>query len=235
MNTVRIANGQAFWGDSPAAPVAQVRGGDIDYLTLDYLAEITMSVLRKQYERDPDAGYARDFVDLMSEIMQECIERDIKVVANAGGVNPQGCAQALLDVAASKGISGLREFMHTHVSRVCTTVEGQALADNSDVLMSKTAPANLAAARRRYEDVLASILRSGIASGDFRDVPVRPVVKFIFAGLNSVRQWYQPSGEFPLERVVDDVMGILLTGVLAAGRSSSIESTDLFDRTRTEK
>ncbi|KQY61126.1 acyclic terpene utilization AtuA family protein [Nocardioides sp. 31GB23] len=108
MNTVRIANGQAFWGDSPAAPVAQVRGGDIDYLTLDYLAEITMSVLRKQYERDPDAGYARDFVDLMSEIMQECIERDIKVVANAGGVNPQGCAQALLDVAASKGISGLR-------------------------------------------------------------------------------------------------------------------------------
>jgi AcrR family transcriptional regulator len=129
----------------------------------------------------------------------------------------------------------LREFMHTHVSRVCTTVEGQALADNSDVLMSKTAPANLAAARRRYEDVLASILRSGIASGDFRDVPVRPVVKFIFAGLNSVPQWYQPSGEFPLERVVDDVMGILLTGVLAAGRSSSIESTDLFDRTRTEK
>lgn len=128
----------------------------------------------------------------------------------------------------------LREFMHTHVSRVCTTVEGQALADNSDVLMSKTAPANLAAARRRYEDVLASILRSGIASGDFRDVPVRPVVKFIFAGLNSVPQWYQPSGEFPLERVVDDVMGILLTGVLADGRSSSI-APDSFDRTPTEK
>ncbi|KQY61128.1 TetR/AcrR family transcriptional regulator [Nocardioides sp. 31GB23] len=139
------------------------------------------------------------------------------------------------EVSEGEPAERLREFMHTHVSRVCTTVEGQALADNSDVLMSKTAPANLAAARRRYEDVLASILRSGIASGDFRDVPVRPVVKFIFAGLNSVRQWYQPSGEFPLERVVDDVMGILLTGVLAAGRSSSIESTDLFDRTRTEK
>jgi len=139
------------------------------------------------------------------------------------------------EVSEGEPAERLREFMHTHVSRVCTTVEGQALADNSDVLMSKTAPANLAAARRRYEDVLASILRSGIASGDFRDVPVRPVVKFIFAGLNSVPQWYQPSGEFPLERVVDDVMGILLTGVLAAGRSSSIESTDLFDRTRTEK
>lgn len=138
------------------------------------------------------------------------------------------------EVSEGEPAERLREFMHTHVSRVCTTVEGQALADNSDVLMSKTAPANLAAARRRYEDVLASILRSGIASGDFRDVPVRPVVKFIFAGLNSVPQWYQPSGEFPLERVVDDVMGILLTGVLADGRSSSI-SPDPFDRTRTEK
>lgn len=138
------------------------------------------------------------------------------------------------EVSEGEPAERLREFMHTHVSRVCTTVEGQALADNSDVLMSKTAPANLAAARRRYEDVLASILRSGIASGDFRDVPVRPVVKFIFAGLNSVPQWYQPSGEFPLERVVDDVMGILLTGVLADGRSSSI-APDSFDRTRTEK
>lgn len=108
MSTVRIANGQAFWGDSPSAPIAQVRGGQIDYLTLDYLAEITMSVLRKQHERDPSAGYARDFVELMSEIMLECIQKDIKVIANAGGVNPEGCAQALLDVAASQGISGLR-------------------------------------------------------------------------------------------------------------------------------
>ncbi|GAA4381124.1 acyclic terpene utilization AtuA family protein [Agromyces bauzanensis] len=105
---VRIANGQAFWGDSPSAPIAQVRGGEIDYLTLDYLAEITMSVLRKQHERDPSAGYARDFVELMSEIMRECIQKDIKVIANAGGVNPEGCAQALLDVAVSQGISGLR-------------------------------------------------------------------------------------------------------------------------------
>lgn len=108
MKTVRIANGQAFWGDSPAAPVTQVRGGQIDYLTLDYLAEITMSVLRKQYERDPAAGYATDFIDLMAEIMQDCIERDVKVVANAGGINPVGCAQALLKVAANRGISGLR-------------------------------------------------------------------------------------------------------------------------------
>lgn len=108
MKTVKVANGQAFWGDSPSAPVAQVRGGDIDYLTLDYLAEITMSVLRKQAERDPDAGYAKDFVVLMKEIMRECLDRDIKVVANAGGINPEACARALLAVAEEQGITGLR-------------------------------------------------------------------------------------------------------------------------------
>ncbi|UTT51111.1 MULTISPECIES: acyclic terpene utilization AtuA family protein [Rhodococcus] len=108
MKTVKVANGQAFWGDSPSAPIAQVRGGDIDYLTLDYLAEITMSVLRKQAERDPDAGYAKDFVVLMKEIMRECLERDIKVVANAGGINPEACARALLAVAEEQGITGLR-------------------------------------------------------------------------------------------------------------------------------
>ncbi len=108
MRTVRIANGQGFWGDSLAAPGAQVRGGDIDYLTLDYLAEITMSVLRKQQERDPDAGYATDFIVMMSEILQECMDKDIKVVANAGGINPLGCGQALLDLAAEIGVTGLR-------------------------------------------------------------------------------------------------------------------------------
>ena len=65
---IRIANGQGFWGDSLEAPVEQVRRGPIDYLTLDYLAEVTMSILEKQRSRDPKAGYARDFVDLISTI-----------------------------------------------------------------------------------------------------------------------------------------------------------------------
>ena len=84
---IRIAAGQGFWGDLPDAPVRQVEGGPIDYLMLDYLAEVTMSIMQKQKARDPNAGYARDFVPLMKQILPACVERNIKVVANAGGVN----------------------------------------------------------------------------------------------------------------------------------------------------
>ena len=101
---VRIAAGQGFWGDLPDAPVRQVQGGPIDYLMLDYLAEVTMSIMQKQKTRDPDAGYARDFVPLMKEILPTCVERDIKVVANAGGVNVPGCAVAVRDVAVELGL-----------------------------------------------------------------------------------------------------------------------------------
>jgi hypothetical protein len=103
---IRIAAGQGFWGDLPDAPVRQVEGGAIDYLMLDYLAEVTMSIMQKQKARDPSAGYARDFVPLMKRILPACVERDIKVVANAGGVNVAGCAAAVRDVARDLGLSG---------------------------------------------------------------------------------------------------------------------------------
>ncbi len=103
---VRIAGGQGFWGDMLTAPVNQVRGGQIDYLMLDYLAEVTMSIVQKQKQRDPNAGYARDFISLMREILPDCIERGIKITANAGGVNVKGCADAVRGVAAELGLSG---------------------------------------------------------------------------------------------------------------------------------
>lgn len=101
---IRIANGQGFWGDSLEAPVEQVRRGAIDYLTLDYLAEVTMSILEKQRSRDPKAGYARDFVDLIARLLPELRERHVRVIANAGGVNPFGCRDALLNVAKEQKI-----------------------------------------------------------------------------------------------------------------------------------
>ncbi len=104
--TVRVAGGQGFWGDLLTAPVNQVRGGQIDYLMLDYLAEVTMSILQKQKQRDPNAGYARDFISLMREILPDCIEKNIKVTANAGGVNVKGCADALREIAKDLGLSG---------------------------------------------------------------------------------------------------------------------------------
>lgn len=103
---VRVASGQGFWGDLLTAPVEQVRGGQIDYLMLDYLAEVTMSILQKQRSRDTNAGYARDFVSLMREILPDCVERNIKVTANAGGVNVEGCAEAVREVARELGLSG---------------------------------------------------------------------------------------------------------------------------------
>ena len=103
---IRIAAGQGFWGDLPDAPVRQVEGGPIDYLMLDYLAEVTMSIMQKQKARDPNAGYARDFVPLMKQILPACVERNIRVTANAGGVNVEGCAKAVRDVALELGLAG---------------------------------------------------------------------------------------------------------------------------------
>ena len=104
--TIRVAAGQGFWGDLPDAPVQQVEGGPIDYLMLDYLAEVTMSIMQKQKARDPNAGYAKDFVPLMKRILPTCVERNIRVTANAGGVNVRGCGDAVTQVARDLGLRG---------------------------------------------------------------------------------------------------------------------------------
>jgi hypothetical protein len=101
---IRIANGQGFWGDSPDAPVSQVRRGPIDYLTLDYLAEVTMSILQKQRARDPELGYARDFVDVVDRILPDLVSKNIRLVANAGGLNPEACRRAVRAVAQKHGL-----------------------------------------------------------------------------------------------------------------------------------
>src|SRR5687768_17022065 len=100
---VRVASGQGFWGDSLDAPRQQVEGGKVDYLMLDYLAEVTMSILQKQKERDPSLGYARDFVGAIDSVLTAVAERGVKVIANAGGVNPPACAAAILEVARKHG------------------------------------------------------------------------------------------------------------------------------------
>jgi len=104
--TVRVAAGQGFWGDWLEAPYRQVTGGTIDYLMMDYLAEVTMSILQKQKARDPTLGYAKDFVPLMERILPLVVERRIKVTANAGGVNPRACADAVAETARRSGLAG---------------------------------------------------------------------------------------------------------------------------------
>jgi hypothetical protein len=104
--TLRIACGQGFWGDRLDAPVEQVRRGPIDVLMLDYLAEVTMSILQKQRSRDPTQGYARDFVPLLQEIFPDVAEKRIRVISNAGGVNVEACRDGLVEAARRAGVGG---------------------------------------------------------------------------------------------------------------------------------
>lgn len=106
--TIRIGNGQGFWGDSIDAPVKLLRGGPLDYLTLDYLAEVTMSIMQRQKLKDPNRGYAYDFVQLIDKVLPELVSGSVKVIANAGGVNPQACQQALLEVARKHKVGHLK-------------------------------------------------------------------------------------------------------------------------------
>lgn len=96
---IRIANGQGFWGDWLEAPVRLIEQGPIDYLILDYLAEITMSIVQKQKNDNPELGYARDFPSLIGRVAKQLRARGVKVVANAGGVNPIACAREVLRLA----------------------------------------------------------------------------------------------------------------------------------------
>ena len=106
--TIRIGNAQGFWGDSLEAPIRMLRGGPVDYITMDYLAEVTMSIMQKQKLRSPDRGYATDFVHFIDQVLPELMERNVKVIANAGGVNPEACREAILQVARKHGVKGLK-------------------------------------------------------------------------------------------------------------------------------
>ena len=124
---VLVANGQGFWGDSILGPVRLVNEGPLDYLTLDYLAEVTMSIMQKLRARKPDMGYATDFVQLIDRILPTIVEKDIKVIANAGGVNPHACKDAVLKVIKKHGLTDVKVAI----------VEGDDILDDLDGLMGR--------------------------------------------------------------------------------------------------
>src|SRR5262245_57267441 len=103
-DVLRIANCSGFYGDRLAAAREMVDGGPIDVLTGDWLAELTMLILAKDQLKNPDGGCAKTFVRQMEDVLGSCLEKGIKVVANAGGLNPAGCAAAIEKVAAGLGL-----------------------------------------------------------------------------------------------------------------------------------
>jgi hypothetical protein len=105
---IRIASGQGFWGDLLSAPKDQVTKGPIDYMMMDYLAEVTMSIMQKQKLKNPELGYAKDLIPLMKDILPILVEKGIKVITNGGGVNPEACRAEIFKVARELGIKGLK-------------------------------------------------------------------------------------------------------------------------------
>ncbi len=124
---IRIASGQGFWGDLPEAPINQVKKGKIDYLVMDYLAEVTMSIMQKQRMRNKDFGYARDFVDVIAATFREIKEEGVRVISNAGGVNPRACKDAILKVADEMEVKGIK----------IAVVDGDDILPDLDELISK--------------------------------------------------------------------------------------------------
>ena len=109
---VRIANASGYWGDDPEALARQVRGGDIDYVTLDFLAEITMVILERQRERNAELGYAHDFVRMLEPVLPDVVTRGVRVIANAGGVNVPACAARIAAACRAKALAPPLAIVH---------------------------------------------------------------------------------------------------------------------------
>lgn len=101
---LRIGNASGYWGDDPQALYRQVHGGRLDYISMDFLAEVTMSIMQKQRSRDPEAGYARDFLPMLEGVLPKLLKDKTKIITNAGGVNPEACANAIAALAKKLGL-----------------------------------------------------------------------------------------------------------------------------------
>jgi hypothetical protein len=101
---IRIGGGLGYWGDDTNAPGRLVREAGIDYLVMDFLAEVTMSIMRKGMRRNPDSGYAGDIIPILRDCLADAVERNVRIICNAGGMNPTGCARAVRELARELGL-----------------------------------------------------------------------------------------------------------------------------------
>ena len=166
-----IANCGGFWGDDPTAARRQVEGGPVDYLVMDYLAEVTMAILQKQRQRKPEAGYATDFVTQLRDVLPACVERGIKVISNAGGVNPLSCKAAVEKLAGELGIGDR--------VRVGVVLGDDIYGRLDDLIAGGQTLANMETGRP-LSDERANVLSANVYLG------AAPVVKALEMGANVV-------------------------------------------------
>ncbi|HMN16155.1 MAG TPA: DUF1446 domain-containing protein [Ignavibacteriaceae bacterium] len=167
---IKIASGQGFWGDLIDAPYHQVTKGDIDYLVMDYLAEVTMSILQKQKNKNPELGYAKDIPELMKKILPIIKDKNIKVITNGGGVNPVACANAVLQAAKNLGIINLK----------IGVVLGDNIKDNLDELILEGAELKNMESNEPIELVKDKILSANVYFGAF------PIVEALEKGADII-------------------------------------------------
>ncbi len=168
--SIKIASGQGFWGDLIDAPYHQVIKGDIDYLIMDYLAEVTMSILQKQKNKNPELGYAKDIPELMKRILPIIKQKNIKVITNGGGVNPIACANAVIKVAKELNINELK----------IGVVLGDDIKDQLDDLIAKGAELKNMETNEPISAVRDKILSANVYFGAF------PIVEALKKGADIV-------------------------------------------------
>jgi len=169
MKKIRIGNAGGYWGDDPDALRNQVEGGELDFVTIDYLAEITMSIMNKQQSRNPEAGYARDFIKHLSPVFEKVMEKGIKIITNAGGVNPKACVKALMELAESKGLNPK-----------IAVVSGDNILDSIDTLAEKGIDFSNMETGEPYEVIKGKVLSANLYFG------AKPVVDALNAGADII-------------------------------------------------
>jgi hypothetical protein len=156
MNLVRIGNGCGFWGDNLDAPIRLAEAGQLNYLTLEYLAELTMSILALLRQRDPKAGYAHDFLGVLDRLGPILLNQPaLKIVTNAGGMNPRSCANQAREILAKHGLE----------SRAIAVVSGDDLMPRLDELIASGHHLNHLDTGESIEDVRGRLVSANAYLG----------------------------------------------------------------------
>ena len=202
---IRIANAGGYWGDDPSVLRRQLEGGELDYITIDFLAEITMSILQRQKARDPKLGYAVDFLDQMRECLPLIVGKDVKVITNAGGANPLALGRRIIELAKSMDLP-----------LTVGVVSGDDIMPELDALAAAGEPLANMETGRPLDDIRDRMVSANVYLG------AEPVVKALNAGCQVIVTGRVTDTGISLAPMIhefewaDDAWNRLASGIVAA-------------------